>query len=158
MGFRDRNFSRVPLERLREIVDPRFNAAHDALSDAYYGTLQFDGQGIYIGRAADGWKHDVSHPVTLGGQDFDKDSDPTLSKALFDRVHGHIFDLLRKERLITNNNLPAQDRYPLDEIDEPILTDPEGEDARGQPTGVREHAAVNMRIAAAQAGGLYLTI
>ena len=54
----------------RKLVDPDLAALIEEFDAAYYGTAILDGQGNPVGRQADGWKHDVSHPV----RGFDKEA------------------------------------------------------------------------------------
>jgi hypothetical protein len=73
---------------VRSRIDPITVQLVDMLDDCYYGTPQYNGDPTpenFIGRAADGWKHDVSHPF-LGT--FDKQATPALSKLAFDILHG----------------------------------------------------------------------
>ncbi len=87
-----RNFEGVQHEQLRNLVDSRFNAAHDALSAAYYEHAPFT------------WK----------GRDFGM-----LDKATFDRLHALIFHL-RDVALAQENQ--TRGLYSRDEVDPVVET------------------------------------
>lgn len=78
------NLDRCQMAGARSRVDPVMRALVDQLDDAYYGTPNPDGKT----RAADGWRHGVSHPFFIwdyvGGQD---------NKLKFDLLSGAIHHL-----------------------------------------------------------------
>ena len=76
----------------RAKVDPPALDLVRALEDAYYGTATaWDREGTATARAADGWRHGASHPVTIGGRAYDIEISPSASQAVFDRLHGLIW-------------------------------------------------------------------
>ena len=83
MPLRPRNYDRVKHEALRRVIDDRFNQMHDDLEEAYYGPR--DGNGRFV--PGTGWRNGLSSPW-LG---FDVQVTPSLSKVLFDRLHGMLW-------------------------------------------------------------------
>lgn len=85
-----RNWKGIPFEQLRRKVDVKFNAAHDALTDAYYNY----------------WRHGLSKPW----RGFDVQATPEDSKALFEKLHGLIFHLREVALYEENMRQPTPDK------------------------------------------------
>lgn len=87
-----RNFDAVQFEDLRRRIDPKFNQAHDELSDCYYNY----------------WKEGKSKPF----HGYDVQATLGESKELFDKLHGLIF--LYRDVLFHQENFrqPEVDRIP----------------------------------------------
>jgi hypothetical protein len=89
-----RNFNNIQFDRIRSILDDRFNTAHDELTSAYY----------------DYWAKGISHPW----RSFDAQPTPAESKVLFDKLHGLIFQLRMIAFHNANMTLPLAQRYSED--------------------------------------------
>lgn len=122
MNYRERNLQNIQHARVRQLVDSQFNALHDLLEDAYYGDAIVV-NGVFQGRKSNGWKHGVSHPVTLGNTTFNRQSTPQQSKDLFDKLHGFLFAKHHLALLAANSALPVDQQYSLDDLDP--MDDPE---------------------------------
>ncbi len=146
-----RNYRNVVFEGLRTQVEPRFTALHDKLENAYYGTPQLDSRGELTARAQDGWKHGVSHPITIGSKTFDVQANPRESKLLFDKLHGLIFHKLQLAMIAQNEANP--EKIPLDRLDPPEL-----DRVTLQPTGRRDSDISRDVIATLASEGLDITI
>ena len=88
-----RNWNNIQFEKLRRKVDSRFNAAHDALSSAYYNQEEFIWRGKNWG---------------------------ILDKKLFDKLHGLIFHLRALAFHASNKALPPVERIPEEEYNDII--------------------------------------
>lgn len=131
MSVHQRNYDRVQFASLREAVEPSYTAAMDQVEEAYYGTPQFDGTGRFMGRLTDGWRHGVSHPVTVGGQTFDQAATIAGSKQRFDTLHSVIGALMHLALVEANRQRPTDTREDVEALDgrdsdpitgEPLLT------------------------------------
>lgn len=148
----DRKFDGIQFETIRKRIDARFNAVHDALEDAYYGTPQFDGSGKFTERLQDGWKHGVGNAFKNGTKTYDKAATPALSKTQFDKLHGLIWDMYQIERVADNAKLPPPQRKSVDKLD------PFKNDAQGVPTIKRYSDLAQDRIDALKLENLELVI
>jgi len=82
----------VQWQTVRDKVDEKFLDLARRLDDSYYGTaLGLDSEGSATSRAADGWKHGVSHPFISGPNTYDVQPTPGESQILFDKLHGVIW-------------------------------------------------------------------
>ena len=74
-----RNWQGIEFEELRKKVDPKFNDAHDKLSEAYYGYK----------------RENKNTSVTIGGQviEFNDSKTPEENKEIFDKYHALIHHL-----------------------------------------------------------------
>jgi hypothetical protein len=114
-----RNFDGVQHESLRthkirgRRFDDIFNEIHDTLEEAYYGDRGEDGRFV----PGTGWKDGVSKPFIISGQTFD--IQPTLeeSKALFDRLHGLLWDRYAVAIHKVNLSLPLSQRIERESYD-----------------------------------------
>jgi hypothetical protein len=88
-----RNYDGVEMADLRQEIDHPFNALHDALEICYYQH----------------WRQGQSAPFGA----WDVQPTMTLSKALFDRLHGLIFDLRELYLDQANQRRPAHKRYDM---------------------------------------------
>ncbi len=109
-----RNRERIHLKVVRDILDTRFEEAHDELSESYYGKPVANGGSGMI----QGWRHGVSAPW----QGFDHLGNAELSKQLFDRLQGLIGHHYRVQFHQTNQDLPPAQRIPIDRYE--IIWDP----------------------------------
>ena len=89
-----RNFAGIQFESIRKTLDVRFNQEHDDLSSAYY----------------DYWSKGLSRPW----KGFDKQATPEASKALFDKLHGLIFQRHLVAFHNANMKLPKLKQYSED--------------------------------------------
>jgi len=105
----ERNFDKVQFEKLRKKVDKEFNDIHDELSIAYY----------------DYWKKGLSKPVTFKGKVFDVQSTLEESKALFDEIHGVLFDV--REIEFDKKNKLEKGKDKIKEEDYKLVKNEQGE-------------------------------
>lgn len=114
-----RSYKGVQNEKLRtlrirgEQFDDIFNAIHDTLEEAYYGDRDETGRFVMW----TGWKHGVSKPFTIEGAVFDVQSSRETSKALFDRLHGLLWDRYQTAMHKTNMALPLGQQTPREDYD-----------------------------------------
>lgn len=79
---------------IRDKIDRIFVDEIRRLEDCFYGTAQeWDAEGLASVRATDGWRDGVSCPYVIGGRTFDVRADAAASRALFDRIHGALWQL-----------------------------------------------------------------
>ena len=90
-----RNYTGTQFEKIRKVLDAKFNQAHDDLSVAYY----------------DYWSKGLSKPW----KGFDKQATPEANKVLFDKLHGLVFHLREVAFHNANLLLPLAERYSEDE-------------------------------------------
>lgn len=162
----DRNIGPgIQFGELRQLIDARFNAVHDALEDSYYGTPQFDGAGKFTGRVENGWKHGQSHPFINGP--FVWDLNPITgmierwngtaivvfpsAKGVFNTLHGLIWHLHHLALIAENSRRPFIDRYSAEKID-PFVNE------FGVPTNRRVSDDASAAITDLQASGYELVI
>lgn len=102
-------------KKVRLIFEHDWLDIQRGLDDAYYGTGQtFDAEGSPTSRAADGWKHDVSH-AWIG---FDKAATLALSNALFNRLTAIIWHCNRVIFHEENLKLSADEKIDAKRYDE----------------------------------------
>ena len=82
----ERNRDGIQFAELRALIDPKVEGLHDGLEEAYYGDR--DPVTGALDRTT-GWLAGVSKPW----HGFDKQATPALSKSLFERLHGALFDV-----------------------------------------------------------------
>ena len=111
-----RNYANIQFEELRRQIDGPFNELHDGLEEAYYGDRRPDGS---LDKST-GWMAGVSKPW----EGFDKEATPTASKALFNRLHGALWQF--RALHFHAENLKRPQPYPADRYDEYDDEQPDG--------------------------------
>ena len=129
----ERNRDGIQHAELRRDLDPRYEALHDQLSDAYYNH----------------WRWDESCPW----QGYDVQTTPAETKVLFDRLHASIF--LHRDLAFHAANVqqPVEKQIPLDEYS-PAVEFTEGEKTRT----LRKHERAAELIAEMERNGIRITV
>lgn len=129
----ERNLKNVAHASVRSVIDQKYNDAHDTLSKAYY----------------EHWRNGESFPITIGGSSFDARPTKEESKALFDKLHGLIFELHEVELYNEAKKNPTHEK--LNKVIESMETLGEGE----TETPIQKKTA---RIAALKSEGIDLKL
>lgn len=114
-----RTYAGVQNEELRTVkireqqFDDIFNEIHDTLEEAYYGDR--DDKGRFV--PGTGWKDGKSKLFTIGAQTFDVQAALAESKALFDRLHGLLWDRYQTAMHKVNMARPSNQQTSREDYD-----------------------------------------